>query len=64
MLYEVITQPLEPFYGPARGFSFPREIQPILDRNCVRCHNADKPGLGASGKPAPFPLDGESYNFV
>ena len=29
---------LEPFYGPARGFSFAAEIQPILDRQCVRCH--------------------------
>ncbi len=32
-------QALEPFYGPPRGFSFPREIQPILDRHCVRCHH-------------------------
>jgi hypothetical protein len=31
-------RPLEPFYGPARGFSFPREIQPILDKHCIRCH--------------------------
>jgi hypothetical protein len=31
-------QPLEPFYGPPRGFSFPHEIQPILDRHCIRCH--------------------------
>jgi hypothetical protein len=30
---------LQPFYGPPRGFSFTREIQPILDRHCVRCHN-------------------------
>jgi len=33
------AQPLEPFYGPPRGFSFPREIQPILDKHCTRCHN-------------------------
>jgi hypothetical protein len=32
-------QPLEPFYGPPRGFSFAKEIQPILDRHCIRCHN-------------------------
>jgi len=32
-------QELTPFYGPSRGFSFNREIQPILDRHCVRCHN-------------------------
>ena len=30
---------LKPFYGPARGFSFAREIQPILDKQCVRCHD-------------------------
>jgi hypothetical protein len=29
---------LQPFYGPPRGFSFPREIQPILDRKCIACH--------------------------
>ena len=32
-------QELAPFYGPPRGFSFNREIQPILDRHCIRCHN-------------------------
>jgi hypothetical protein len=30
---------LRPFYGPPRGFSFTREIQPILDRHCTRCHD-------------------------
>jgi len=34
---------LKPFYGPPRGFSFIKEIQPILDRNCIRCHNV-RPG--------------------
>jgi hypothetical protein len=32
-------QELTHFYGPPRGFSFPREIQPILDRHCIRCHD-------------------------
>ena len=46
---------LDPFYGPPRGFSFPKEIQPILDRHCVRCHN-DRQKLAwldpkAEGKP-------------
>ena len=45
-------QPLEPFYGPPRGFSFPAEIQPILDRHCTRCHT------GRKGKP--FSLSGET----
>jgi hypothetical protein len=30
---------LERFYGPPRGFSFAKEIQPILDRHCTECHN-------------------------
>jgi hypothetical protein len=29
---------LEGFYGPPLGFSYPKEIQPIWDRHCVRCH--------------------------
>jgi hypothetical protein len=33
-------KPLEPFYGPRRGFNYDREIQPILTAKCVRCHNA------------------------
>jgi hypothetical protein len=35
---------LTPFHGPPRGFSFPREIQPLLDRHCTKCHNG-------TGKP-------------
>jgi hypothetical protein len=36
---------LTPFAGAPGGFSFAREIQPILDRHCVRCHTGepDKP---------------------
>jgi len=30
---------IEPWYGPPRGFSFHREVQPVLDRYCVGCHN-------------------------
>lgn len=28
-----------PWHGPARGFSFAKEVQPVLDRNCVACHS-------------------------
>ena len=28
-----------PWYGPARGFSFAREVQPVLDKYCVGCHD-------------------------
>ncbi len=33
---------LDPFYGPARGFSYRREIQPILDKHCIKCHDGVK----------------------
>lgn len=33
---------LKTFYGPPQGFSFNKEIQPILDRNCVRCHTGEE----------------------
>ena len=34
------VEKLEEFYGPPRGFSFPHEIQPILGRHCVSCHDS------------------------
>jgi hypothetical protein len=41
---------LKPFYGPPRGFSFNAEIQPILDRRCVKCHTGrEKEPFGLSG---------------
>lgn len=30
---------IEPWHGPARGFSFEREVQPVLDKYCVICHD-------------------------
>lgn len=29
---------ITPWYGPTRGFSFRREVQPVLNRYCVECH--------------------------
>ena len=47
---------LEPFYGPPRGFSFHKEIQPILDKHCIRCHRG-KPRGGTSGpRPKGIPF--------
>ncbi len=37
-------QLLRPASAGPRGFSFQREIQPILDRHCTRCHYLDEPG--------------------
>ena len=28
-----------PWHGPPRGFDFAREVQPLLDKHCVACHN-------------------------
>lgn len=33
---------IQPFYGPARGFSFQREVQPVLDQYCAGCHDGSK----------------------
>jgi len=34
-------QELETIGGPPRGFSYAREVQPILDQHCVDCHAGD-----------------------
>jgi hypothetical protein len=39
------VEALKPFHGATRGFSFAREIQPILETRCVSCHD------GGSGTP-------------
>lgn len=36
---EAGPQTLSPFHGPPRGFSFPKELQPILDKHCIECHH-------------------------
>ncbi len=30
---------IQPWLGPPRGFHFAREVQPVLDGNCVSCHD-------------------------
>ena len=30
---------IEPWYGPPRGFDFQREVQPVLNKYCVGCHD-------------------------
>ena len=52
---------ITPWYGPTRGFSFRREVQPVLDRYCVSCHDVyrDRPdvpmGAAAAAYNQPFP---------
>lgn len=53
---------LMPWYGPARGFDFEREVQPVLDRHCVSCHDGSRTGVadlrsesaGARAEPKPI----------
>ncbi|HID75920.1 MAG TPA: hypothetical protein EYP56_07980 [Planctomycetaceae bacterium] len=36
-------EPLRPWYGPPRLFSYTAEVQPVFDNHCVSCHDYDKP---------------------
>ena len=33
---------LDGWYGPPRHFSYMKEVQPVFDRNCVKCHDFGK----------------------
>jgi len=37
---------ITPWYGPERGFSFRREVQPVLDKYCVGCHDGRRDPAG------------------
>jgi hypothetical protein len=39
MAVNVPADEITPWYGPLRGFSYPREVQPVVDRHCVGCHD-------------------------
>lgn len=47
---------IEPVAGIPDVFDFPRDIQPILDRHCVACHNSEKRegGLVLTGDRGPL----------
>jgi len=40
---------ITPWHGPVRGFSFAREVQPVLDKYCVGCHAGQPSPLGQPG---------------
>ena len=47
---------ITPWYGPVRGFSFVREVQPVLDAHCVQCHDGSEEALAKhmpDFRPAP-----------
>ena len=42
---------IDPWRGPVRGFSFPRDVQPALDKYCVGCHDGrsgDRPNFAGA----------------
>lgn len=47
---------IQPGPDGTRPFSYPRLVQPVLDRHCVRCHDGtkgpDKSELALTGEPA------------
>jgi formylglycine-generating enzyme required for sulfatase activity len=43
---------IKPWYGPARGFSFRREVQPVLEKYCTGCHNGSM--KSEKGQPLDF----------
>lgn len=43
---------ITPWMGPARGFSFKREVQPVLDKYCVGCHNSETETVGDNKRSA------------
>ncbi len=54
------VEQLAGFYGPPRGFSFPKEIQPILDRHCTRCHYLSSPAAAGARGGAAEPAAGRA----
>jgi len=51
----------KPIEGVPDIFDFPRDIQPILDRHCVSCHNNDQTDGGVNLSPDWGPIYQYSY---
>ncbi|MEW6307052.1 MAG: SUMF1/EgtB/PvdO family nonheme iron enzyme, partial [Verrucomicrobiota bacterium] len=43
-----VPEEITPWYGPVRGFSYDREVQPVIDKFCVGCHNGTVTAQGHS----------------
>jgi len=39
---------ITPWHGPVRGFSWDREVQPVLDKYCVGCHDGRQQADGTT----------------
>ncbi|MCL2346813.1 MAG: polysaccharide lyase family protein [Planctomycetaceae bacterium] len=54
----------KPIDGVPDIFDFPRDIQPILDRHCVTCHNNDRADGGINLSPDWGPIYQYSYDTL
>ena len=56
--------PIEPWRGPPRGFDFELEVQPVLDRFCVGCHDgthAERPDLARKSEEEKLRINQEYH---
>ena len=64
------AEAIRPWHGPARGFDFRREVQPVLDKWCIGCHNGQPRADGQSipnlaDQPAqPMQNNQNAYNLA
>jgi len=54
----------KPIDGVPDIFDYPRDIQPILDRHCVSCHNNDRTDGGVNLSPDWGPVTMYSYHML
>jgi hypothetical protein len=55
---------LKPVEGVPELYDYPKHIQPILDKHCVSCHNADKRAGGVQLTGDHGPLFSQSYFWL
>ena len=55
---------IEPGPDGSKPFSFPILVQPVLDKNCVACHNAEKAEGGVDLTSTPEGAYTKSYNAL
>jgi len=47
-----------------RGFSFIKEVQPILDRRCISCHDGKKHSLNLSGEQIEHKVSRRNFSYA
>jgi formylglycine-generating enzyme required for sulfatase activity len=60
------AEEIRPWYGPARGFDFRREVQPVLDKHCTACHDGrqEAPPNLTDRPPTPMQANKNAYNLA